>query len=80
MKALSVKFDIEDGVDTVIAHYKSKDAIGIEGNVITFCKSGQMSALNWYYASELASIPNVKLYPESLIGWKQSYGLIAVGG
>ncbi|MEM6386189.1 MAG: rhodanese-like domain-containing protein [Pseudomonadota bacterium] len=79
MSALSVEFDIQDGVETVIDHYRGKDALGHEGDIITFCHSGTMSALNWFYASELASIENVRLYPESLVGWNQSFGVLAVG-
>lgn len=79
MSALAAEFDIEDGVSTVIDYYATKGAIGHEGDVITFCKSGQLSALNWFYASELASIENVRLYPESLIGWKQSFGVLGPG-
>lgn len=80
MAALAGEFRIEDGIDTVIAAYEAQGALDIDGDIITFCKSGQMSALNWLYASELASIPNVKLYPESLVGWNQSVGILAVGG
>lgn len=79
MSALSVEYDIQDGVETVIDYYRTKDALDQSGDIITFCKSGQLSALNWFYASELASIKNVRLYPESLIGWQKSIGLLAVG-
>lgn len=79
MAALEVEFNIEDGVDTVIEYYRARGALDQPGDVIVFCKSGQMSALNWFYASELASIENVRLYPESLIGWGQSFGVLAVG-
>ena len=79
MSALAVEFDIQDGVDTVIDYYRSQDALGHEGDVITFCKSGQLSALNWFYASELASIDNVRLYPESIMGWRRDYGVFGLG-
>jgi thiosulfate/3-mercaptopyruvate sulfurtransferase len=79
MAALSEDFDVRDGVDAIVDAYRSKDALDVKGSVITFCKSGQLSALNWFYASELASIPNVRLYPESLTGWKQTVGVLGVG-
>ncbi len=37
--------------------------------VISFCDTGELAALNWFYASELTGIENVKLYPESTRGW-----------
>ncbi len=37
--------------------------------VVTFCNTGELGALTWFYASELTGIENVKLYPESTKGW-----------
>jgi thiosulfate/3-mercaptopyruvate sulfurtransferase len=37
--------------------------------IVNFCDTGEIGALNWFYASELSGIGNVKLYPESSVGW-----------
>lgn len=79
MSKLKGEFDIEDGVGTVIDYYRTQDAVDAEGDVITFCHTGQLAALNWFYASELAGIDNVTLYPESLKGWSQSVGILGSG-
>ena len=36
-----------------------------------------LGALNWFYASEVAGIENVKLYPESVTGWLADGGVLA---
>ena len=37
--------------------------------IASFCNTGHWAATNWFALSELAGIDNVKLYPESLVGW-----------
>ena len=48
------------------------------GPVVTFCHVGELGALNWFYASELAALPNIKLYPESINGWQHAGGSLAI--
>ncbi|MEM7212720.1 MAG: rhodanese-like domain-containing protein [Pseudomonadota bacterium] len=48
---------VEDGEDRPIA---------------SFCNTGHWAATNWFALSELAGIANVKLYPESMVGWTQA--------
>ena len=40
-----------------------------EGEVVSFCNTGHWAATNWFALSELAGKDNVKLYPESMVGW-----------
>jgi thiosulfate/3-mercaptopyruvate sulfurtransferase len=40
--------------------------------LISFCNTGHWAATNWFALSELAGIENVKLYPESLVGWSHA--------
>lgn len=47
--------------------------------VVIFDATGELSALNWFYASELAGRSDVKLYPESTRGWQEQGGEL-VGG
>lgn len=43
--------------------------------VISVCQNGELSALSWFYASEIAGIDNVKYYPDALQGWKADGGV-----
>ncbi len=40
--------------------------------IISFCNTGHWAATNWFALSELAGIDNVKLYPESVVGWSNA--------
>ena len=40
--------------------------------VASFCNTGHWAATNWFALSELAGIKNVKLYPESMVGWTKA--------
>ena len=48
--------------------------LGIEParEVVTFCNTGHWAATEWFALSELAGLPDVKLYPESMVGYAQS--------
>lgn len=49
------------------------------GEVVSFCNTGHWAATNWFALSELAGIENVKLYPESMVGWGNSGGALVNG-
>ena len=36
---------------------------------VSFCNTGHWAAINWFALSELAGRENVRLYPESAVGW-----------
>jgi thiosulfate/3-mercaptopyruvate sulfurtransferase len=40
--------------------------------LVSFCNTGHWAATNWFALSELAGIENVKLYPESMVGYSQA--------
>lgn len=40
--------------------------------VISFCNTGHWSATTWFVLSEILGQPNVRMYPESTIGWSKS--------
>lgn len=48
-------------------------SVGINTNdhVVTFCNTGHWAATEWFALSELAGVEDVKLYPESMVGWSQ---------
>jgi thiosulfate/3-mercaptopyruvate sulfurtransferase len=39
---------------------------------ISFCNTGHWAATNWFVLSEMLGQKNVKLYPESTVGWSQA--------
>ena len=41
-------------------------------DTIAFCNTGHWAATDWFALSELAGIPNVQMYPESLAEWTQT--------
>lgn len=40
--------------------------------VVPFCNTGHWAATDWFALSELAGIENVKLYPESMVGYSKT--------
>ncbi|TDL90397.1 sulfurtransferase [Meridianimarinicoccus aquatilis] len=52
-----------------------------ESEIVSFCNTGHWAATNWFALSELAGIENVKLYPESMVGWSnKGYEMANVPG
>jgi len=48
-----------------------------EDNLISFCNTGHWASINWFALSELAGIENVRLYPESIVGWSNAGHVMA---
>lgn len=40
--------------------------------VVSFCNTGHWAATDWFALSELAGVPNVKLYPGSMVEYSQT--------
>ncbi|MEL7466107.1 MAG: rhodanese-like domain-containing protein [Pseudomonadota bacterium] len=58
-----------------IAKRAGYDGALTEGEtLVSFCNTGHWAATNWFALSEVAGIENVKLYPESLVGWTAAGG------
>lgn len=79
MAALAGEVNIEDGVQTVIEAFQEIGVTDAGDPVVTFCHVGELGALNWFYASELAGLPGIRLYPQSLKGWTTAGGLLFEG-
>ncbi|MGB0412380.1 MAG: sulfurtransferase [Pikeienuella sp.] len=47
--------------------------------LVSFCNTGHWAATNWFALSEVAGIENVKLYPESMVGWSNRGGEVVAG-
>jgi thiosulfate/3-mercaptopyruvate sulfurtransferase len=43
-----------------------------EEAVVSFCNTGHLAATNWFALSEVAGLDNVRLYPDSIVGWSQA--------
>jgi thiosulfate/3-mercaptopyruvate sulfurtransferase len=62
----------------VIADADRVRALAAENNldtgepIISFCNTGHWAATNWFAMSELAGLEDVKLYPESMVGWSNA--------
>jgi thiosulfate/3-mercaptopyruvate sulfurtransferase len=50
------------------------DANGLHDAPVTvsFCNTGHWAATNWFALSELAGVPGVKLYPQSMVDWSKT--------
>ncbi|MEM7711039.1 MAG: rhodanese-like domain-containing protein [Pseudomonadota bacterium] len=79
MSLMSGEVDIEAGAWRVIEFLEDQEIDWETGPVVSFCQTGELSALNWFYASELAALPGMKLYPDSVVGWTASGGVLAPG-
>lgn len=55
------------------------EAQGFAGQdqLVSFCNTGHWAATNWFALSELAGLENVRLYPESMVGWSNAGGEMA---
>lgn len=58
----------------------ASDGVGADGEeIVSFCNTGHWAATNWFALSELAGKDNVKLYPESMVGWVNNGGEAVTG-
>lgn len=48
--------------------------VGRQDQVVAFCNTGHWAATEWFALSELAGVEDVKLYPDSMVGWSQGGG------
>jgi thiosulfate/3-mercaptopyruvate sulfurtransferase len=39
---------------------------------VSFCNTGHWASTNWFVLSEVLGQPDVKLYPESMVGWSRA--------
>ena len=80
MSRLKGEIDMVSGAAAVVDYMHSNDIDWRSGKVISFCNAGELSALNWFYASEIAGLDNFVLFPESVAGWSSDGGnLVAIG-
>lgn len=68
--------DPAEGVAEVLAFLDANAITWRTHTVISFCHTGELAALNWFYASELAGLDNFILYPDSVKGWTADGGYL----
>lgn len=66
--------DPADGVVEVVNYLRENDVDWQNSQVVSFCNTGELAALNWFYSSELAGLPGFRLFPESVKGWSADGG------
>lgn len=66
--------DPADGVAEVVSYLRENDVDWQTSQVVSFCNTGELAALNWFYSSELAGLPGFRLFPESVKGWSVEGG------
>ncbi|MBJ3778606.1 sulfurtransferase [Acuticoccus mangrovi] len=72
-----------NGSDTEVVDETEARAIlanaPVGSETVSFCNTGHWAATNWFAMSELAGKDNVKLYPESMVGWVKGGGETVTG-
>lgn len=69
---ISSAHSIEGGARAVLAHLKAHRAASVP--IVTFSSTGELAALNWFFASQVAGLADVRVYPEGVRGWKARDG------
>lgn len=59
-------------VDTVKRLAAEAGYTNADAPLVSFCNTGHWAATNWFALSELAGVEQVKLYPDSMVGWSQA--------
>ena len=72
-------FGDEDPTLSVLSRLKEQRVDWENVPVINFCSDGTLGAVNWFYASEVVGIGNVKLFPESIRGWQGDGNPVTIG-
>jgi len=50
----------------------AEQGIAADRPTVSFCNTGHWAATNWFVLSEVLGQKDVKLYPESMVGWSQA--------
>jgi thiosulfate/3-mercaptopyruvate sulfurtransferase len=67
----------QDGTTNIVDRETAKRiaaGLGFKPNeeVVSFCNTGHWAATDWFALSELAEVPDVKLYAESMVGYSKT--------
>jgi len=56
----------------LIRRLAAENGFGPDDSLVSFCNTGHWAATNWFALSEVAGIEDVRLYPESVVGWSNA--------
>jgi thiosulfate/3-mercaptopyruvate sulfurtransferase len=72
--------DADNLSDDALSQFRAKlEDRGLDlgdGMLISVCQTGELSAVSWFYASEVVGIENVRYYPDALKGWESDGGVM----
>jgi thiosulfate/3-mercaptopyruvate sulfurtransferase len=52
-----------------IRRVAAREGVATDQPTVSFCNTGHWAATNWFVLSEVLGQKNVRLYPESMVGW-----------
>lgn len=76
MNPLSDKNTTQEAQSSFVSALTERGVALDKGFLISVCQTGELSALSWFYASEIVGIEKVLYYPDALKGWKNDGGLL----
>jgi len=56
----------------LVRRLAAENGFEADDRLVSFCNTGHWAATNWFALSEIAGIEEVKLYPESVVGWSNA--------
>src|SRR6056297_1627610 len=56
----------------LVRRLAAENGFEADDRLVSFCNTGHWAATNWFALSEIAAIEEVKLYPESVVGWSNA--------
>lgn len=70
----SMWFDDSNSIMESDSATKLMTTLGLKKDteIVSFCNTGHWAATDWFAMSELAGVPNVKLYPDSMVGYSKT--------
>ncbi len=57
---------------TDVQRVAAREGIDTTQPTVSFCNTGHWAATNWFVLSEVLGQKDVKLYPESMVGWSRA--------
>lgn len=65
-----------EGAAQVMAKVRGYAKGASDGPLISFSSTGELAALSWFFASQVAGMPDVRIYAEGVQGWKSREGMM----
>lgn len=66
--------DRDRSAKTILSHLRGHKVAAKSGPIVSFSSTGELAALNWFFASQIAGLPDVRVYAEGVGGWKARDG------